>query len=464
MTQVVNFKAVKDEKTALQDYAQQNNIAFETWDLDSDIGLKVLQPFLQMGYINDPDFALSKSGTDIYVQMHRDDVIEGSLNIRYKAVSSLDFEINPHPEGEPKKQGEEVKLLSKVIREIPNRSIWIENILTSVLQGSSYNELIWTRAKDGMIVPKIISPLDKQRMVWSSVGELRIKTHEYLVHGAKIVPKSKAVKAGKIMVNQYNIDDATSATAQNLGFKFFGRGVGDALWRLYYIKYNTFGQASRLGERQATGIILLTVPKGTEEENTEISENILNMRKTGLLIQRTDPDNPEAYKIQYLEPSGQGKDFLIKLVNLCNDGIRSLILGQNLTAPGAAGSGTAGAKMVLRDVMLDIKISDIASVEGTCNKYLVPWIREFNPGVFDLSQPAPLFKLVYRKARDETLVVSRYDACSRYGIMVNAAELYENLNLQMPPDTPEWILLETKPANDVPEMTGTDLFGLKEAS
>lgn len=449
---------------AVDSFANQFDMPIRTieWGLGDDIGLQVLQPFLRAGFISDPDFALGKGGVDIYDDMLRDPIIRSTLGTRKRAVSSIDNKISPSTEegADNDIQQREATILTKIFSKIKYKTKLDDNILDDILRGSSYNEIIW-KASDNIVEGKIVNspektfPLNKQRMVWSPQGELRMLSLDSLVFGSRVKPKHKAVKAGKILVSHFDIDDTTSLSSDKAGYRFYGRGLGDSLWRSWYIKHHALMQSAIYGERYAKPMIIVRVPTGGDSTDSDnaILTRIQELRKQGVFILQVDPSNSDVYGIEYLEPNGTGAEYLLKLVTMMDDYIRMLILHQNLTSP--SGGGTQGKNVVLNDVRLDIKENDIQRLEEVYNEQLIPWIRIFNPHIFDLSQPAPVFSKVYRKTRDEQLTLQHTQMM--VGHTVRAVEFYDNMNYEMPPDTPEWITLESV-APQHPNMTGNDMF------
>jgi phage gp29-like protein len=450
-----------EEHNAMRDIADRYDMEFDTlkWGVDSDIGMRVLQPFLQQGYINDPDFAIGKSGIDIYAEMKRDPIIGASLNTRYKTVSSLDFSVDPHPDGDKDRQVEESKMLKKIIGNIKNRRVSVDNQMDAVMGGKAYGEIIWAFNKDNMIVPREIMPIDKQRIAYSNLGEMRLRTLHSPTLGEKVEPVDSKIKAGKIMTTTYNIDDANSYTGTNIGYKYHGRGLGDELWRYYFIKYNLFGQAAHYAERFAKPWIIVSLPKGENESAraSAIATEIRKQRRHGIIVNIVDKENPDAYKMTYMEAGNSGSQFMMEMVKYCDNTVITDILGQNLT--GAEGGGTYGKNAVLNDVRADIKISDISMVEDPYNVELIPWIRSFNPTYFDLSEPDPVYSLTWKKARDENLILSRYNFIAGKGIKVNTAQFYEDFGFKQPDGLEEWMLIEQGAATNMNGMTGNDLLG-----
>lgn len=130
-----------------------------------------------------------------------------------------------------------------------------------------------------------------------------------------------------------------------------------------------------------------------------------------------------------------------KLITLCDEFIDKVILGTTTRTTAAANNDSVSSP-THREVGTQLRDADAQDVAGVINRDLLrPWF-EFNRPHFGAEAKCPRLEptLAESPAPKERLEI--YEGAGRLGLWVMSKQLYTELGLEMPPDTPEVMKLK----------------------
>lgn len=358
-----------------------------------------------LAILPNPDEVLRKSGESqrVYDAIAADAHVMAERRAMKSSLSNLEFSVIPG--GEQAQDLAAAELCRSILKRKPslnnqwNDLLW--NMMQCVLRGMTVHEVIW-EYRDGALLPREIKDRPNRRFVFSTAGELRLRTKAQSSEGVPVEPY--VFLLSRHMPSERNP---------------YGEAVYSSCFWPYVFKHGGFKFFSKFCERFGFPWPIGKYPDGTDKkQQTEFARNLAQMVEAGVAV------IPQSSSVELLESKSSGQVVHQSLINACNAEISKAITSQTL-ATEIQGNGSRAASETHRDRERDVVAADRTIVEATMTE-LFQWITTLN---FPNAQP-PRFELYdtnsARKEEAELLDVAR-----GY-LKIPLAYAYERLQIPQP--------------------------------
>lgn len=346
--------------------------------------------------LQDTDFAISKND-DFYKKIERDAKIGSLWQTRRQSVVNADYEVF----SESGKHNDAAKVVKDMIDDIYDRETFIEDLTEAVLQGVTFQEIIWA-PRDGFLAPEIIEKKSKEYFTYNrhlddnnnAIGFCYRGDRRQHYPGKPLIPY-------KHLIAQYrpNLDNP------------WGSGIGERVYWTWFFKINALKIWLRFLERNTSP---LKIARYTSE--AQRSEIIKIMKRIG-----NDPNIavPQDMGFEVHDISGAAYQSFLQFVDqYCDQQLAQAILGQTLTsATSPKGGGAYALGQVHNEVREDLRKADLMFVNSKLNEGkhlgcsvsrfpgLIPSILHYNyPHRKDIDVKIRLF---WKKVKDKDKVLDR---------------------------------------------------------
>lgn len=298
--------------------------------------------------------ALKGNGSlKIYQEVLRDEQVKACFNQRVRAVISRPWEVRA---GGTKLQDKKAaEFVTEQLKKLAFDDI-TEKMLYGVFYGYAVAEAIW--AIDGStIVAKEIRVRDRVRFAFAPDMSLRLKTMQHPM--------------GEILPDRKFWHFCTGADHHD---EPYGLGLAHWLYWAVFFKRNGIKFWLTFLEKFGTPTAKGTYQPGTsDEEQDKLLNALRDIQNDSAVIM------PEGMTAELLEATRSGTADYKSLVELMDNAIAKVTLGQTASTQGTA--GRLGNDDLQGDVRLDIVKADADLVCMSFNNTIVRWLTEWNfPG------------------------------------------------------------------------------------
>ncbi len=286
----------------------------------------------------------------VYMEVMRDDEVKASFGQRVRAVISRPWEVTPG--GNKLIDKNAAKFVNKVIDNLKFDDL-TEKMLYGVFYGYSVSELIWAE-QDNQWVVTDIKVRDRRRFGFNPDMELRMKTMQNIMGEALPPYKFWSFNCGA----DHDDEPYGIGLAHWLYWPVFFKRNGIRFWLTFLEKFGT---------PTAKG----TYPAGTPETDQDALLNALRdiQNDSAFIV-------PEGMTAELLEASRSGTADYKGLVDIMNNAINKVIVGQTASSQGTP--GRLGNDDLQGDVRLDIVKADADLISMSLNATVVKWLVDFN--------------------------------------------------------------------------------------
>jgi len=372
--------------------------------------------------VPDPDYALRQDRA-IYEKMMRDPEIFADQRIRALAVAGLDWKINPghKPNEKPTEIDKHIaKDVEYSLTEVPRLNESFENMQMAILKGMSVTGMTWKYVR-GKWTYNYFYPVNKDRFCWTIKGQLRKLTRSSPVWGVPVVPYS-------FIPHVFNLDDGSFRNTSEAGYVFYGRGLADVLYHIFFFKTHALRFWLMWLERYG---IPTKVGTYTPPDDATMRNLMLNILKD--IRNNTEIALPagDGWKIDFLESADMGRRSFTEFVEeYCDKKIKLVYLGQTLTS-GTDGVGSLALGRVHENTFGRIILFDAQCLEDTLTTYLVKAFVDINYGK---QRWYPKFKFMFKEEKDVAAFVNIITQLSNVGIEISKQQVREYCSLDEPID------------------------------
>jgi len=380
-------------------------------------GIDRLFSTYMMGIVADPDFAKRKDPR-IYQRMLRDPVIYSALLVRQLTTAALPWDVESVDESE---EANQLALGYKQrLSQCRRLSETFQNMLEAILYGLSVIELMWKYTKIGYVVERTY-PVMKDRFTFTVNGELRLKTPSYPIRGVSL-------PFGKFIPHTHDIQDASFDKPDDAGYCFYGMGLADRLYHIFYFKMTAIRMWLKFLERHGSPFKIAYVREGGTAYDS-MKEILLALQNdTSIAIPGMKGEDVE---IETSRSGGGGAMTFAGFVSdYCDELITRAILGQTMvTSVPKVGSYALG--QVQESVLSRIVNFDKSGIEDTWNYYHVSYDMRFNvPNAPEELYPKLTFR--YREPLDVEMYLRVADGVRSMGLPISEQDVREATGFRTP--------------------------------
>lgn len=359
------------------------------------------------GYRLQYDEALKHSRTNAPL-MRNDPSLMHPLRARQMPTALLSWHIDPRDEQDERQQ-QAAKLIEGIVTHFPQFQQFRMHLLEGVWYGRAACEIRyrWDYSQPNPFGPRNrrLIPTghqyyqgDKIRFKWG--GDVGVMV-QAAYDGTKELTDwgyahfLTAEERECFVVHQHEPDDADYNDPLSAGAAH-GVGLRGRVYWPWWIKQQYLAQAMKYVERLANGFTIFYYDASNPSARAAMKEALENQdpNSYGLLVPRWGAGKDQN-GVERLEVSTASPQFILGLIaEICDDPIRKMILGQDLTsdtAPTGLGSGVAQAHS---DTLSKIVKYDAQNLEETLTTDLLTTLYKYNcPGVpvgrfkFDIDTP-----------------------------------------------------------------------------
>lgn len=289
----------------------------------------------------------------IYKEVLRDEQVKACFAQRIRAVISRPWDVKPG--GTALKDKKAAEWIREQINNLPFDDI-TEKMLYGVFYGYAVAEGIW--AVDGsFIVPAKIKVRDRTRFAFAPDMSLRLKTMQNM--NGEILPERKFWHF---------------CTGADHDDEPYGLGLAHWLYWPVFFKRNGIKFWLNFLEKFGTPTVKGTYQAGTsDEEQIKLLNALRDIQNDSAVIM------PEGMTAELLEATRSGTADYKSLIEVMDNAIAKVTLGQTASTQGTAGK--LGNDDLQGDVRLDIVKADADLVCMSFNNTIVKWLVEWNfPG------------------------------------------------------------------------------------
>jgi phage gp29-like protein len=395
-------------------------------------GLDKLFAFMADHIVPDPDIVLRRD-PKLYERISRDPQVHSVFNVRKLATATLDWELVPADEHEPVA----VALADECeqrLRQFPKFYEFLDNILEGVLRGLSLQELVWHFDHEtGAFLVRGSFPVNKDRVVITDMGDLRLKTPQNSYHGVPLKPY-------KYVPYVYDIEDASYADPMTTTRLYHGRGIADRLYYILYFKNNVLRFLLRALERNVSPQKILYVPPNDTTLQNKLMSILKALENDSTVVIPLDKSQQGT---QGIVDNAAGRSGVVAsqvfqrfIEEYCDRMITKVIVGQTLTTD-VPSVGSYSLGRVHEATFNKIVRRDSTSVADTLSSTLVAFDMQINrPGV--PKSLWPKFKFHFSDIVDIQMFLGAAQQLIQMGLSVSERQIREITGIKAPdPSEPQ---------------------------
>lgn len=296
----------------------------------------ILRGFVAHMILRASDLAIRRD-RDFQRQMANDPDVQSPLLLRQYATALLDWSIIPEDETHDT-QVEQAEFIENGIR--TNMRRWTDycrHLLEAIWYGSSACNVVYMRTSDG-IVPGQWIPIHPDTLAFSEWGQLGLRVSpnfdgdwSYSEEGP--VYLLKPVERAAVTLHVFNPTGPDYDIPEEARVMFGGKGMRHRLWYYWLMKQDALQGWADFVARYSSGIRVFRYPHSDLEAKNNIEEISRNLAPDATIILPEDPNNPEAYSFEIMDPGGTGRQTIhADLIQGYLAGkIKEMIIGQSAT-------------------------------------------------------------------------------------------------------------------------------------
>lgn len=297
---------------------------------------------LSSGILRNPSLAY-RLDRQLQKKMRCDPDVMAPLMDRQLSVALMDWDIVPADENDAQ-QVEAAARITEIIRHTPNLHDMMRHLLEAVWYGQSAVNPIYVRDGDSVrikhwypIHPDVLTVTEDNELGLRVGGRYQQKnpSEETVVGYESRVRILKDDERLAVVHFVFNRNGADFDDAYETAYPLSGRGLRDIVWYFWVLKQTVLQNWATYAERYAMGIRVGYYSTGNTGGKADMETVLRNLNGDVSAVLPRDPNNPEATKIEILEPSAGRADVYAKLVNdYLAAKIKELIIGQTATTEG----------------------------------------------------------------------------------------------------------------------------------
>ncbi len=286
----------------------------------------------------------------VYMEVLRDEEVKSAFAQRVRAVISRPWEVRPG--GDKLIDKKAAEFVKSVIGNL-NFDDLTEKMLYGIFYGYSVGETIWAEENARWVISNI-KVRDRRRFAFDPDMQLRMKTMQNML-GEELPPyKFWHFSAGA----DHDDEPYGIGLAHWLYWPVFFKRNGIRFWLTFLEK---FGTPTAKGE----------YPEGTSETQQDALLNSLRdiQNDSAIIV-------PHGMTVELLEATRSGTADYKSLVEMMNNSINKVIIGQTASSQGTP--GRLGNDDLQGDVRLDIVKADADLICMSFNSTVIKWLVDFN--------------------------------------------------------------------------------------
>ena len=320
------------------------------------------------GILEDPDYALKKDRR-IYERIERDPCVYSGIQVRALALAGRRWDMVPTEVGNER----QVKLAKEVTQKVKRVRRWAEcvrDMQDCLLRGLSVQEIQWKDSEYfGTKVPTQFHSVNKDRFVFDRLGKLRLRTRGNPVFG-------EPVPDFKFIPHTFNTSDGSWEAPEEAGYQYFGRGLADTLYHVFYFKMNALRFWLKYLERHGIPQKIMWHPPHAGAQADKIKTVLDNLQNSSVA---TIPGKKDEYEVEVIQHSSRATaGFEMFVENYCNRWITKVILGQELMTGVPSTGGNRALGDIQQNVFGWIINFDADCLQDTLQYTLIDYIRRLD--------------------------------------------------------------------------------------
>lgn len=286
----------------------------------------------------------------VYMEVMRDEEVKSSFSQRMRAVISRPWDVIPG--GKKMIDKKAAEFVKTVIDNLEFDEL-TEKMLHGVFYGYSVAEVIWAEQNNQWVISEI-KVRDRRRFGFNPDMQLRMKTMQHIMGEALPPYKFWSFNCGA----DHDDEPYGIGLAHWLYWPVFFKRNGIRFWLTFLEK---FGSPTVKG----------SYPSGTPDSDQDDLLNALRdiQHDSAFIV-------PEGMTAELLEATRGGTADYKSLVEIMNNAINKVIIGQTASSQGTP--GRLGNDDLQGDVRLDIVKADADLICMSLNATVVKWLVDFN--------------------------------------------------------------------------------------
>ena len=337
------------------------------------------------------------------------------------AVSGLDWEVLPGAQPGLEASSRQrfiADSVADIIKTIPRKAETFQNLSDAILKGLAVVGLIWQQKTNGLWCIRSTYPVNKDRFVFTTKGELRLLSKRNPLFGERVPPYS-------FVPHVFNQDDGSFWNTMEAGYVFYGRGLADVLYHIFFFKTHAMKFWLKWLERFGSPVWVGRYSPPTDDTMRELMLNLLKVLRGNSEI--AIPSG-EGWDLETKEPSAMSRSTFKDFVDdYADKKIAQVILGQTSTTE--AGEGGLALGKVHATTFGRIVAFDCQCLEDTVNMYLVRSIVDVN---FGPQEYYPMFKFRLQEDRNTPEFVSTLSQLVNLGVKIPLKYVYDYTGIPQP--------------------------------
>lgn len=337
-----------------------------------------------------------------------DDHINGTLELRRSAVTRLQTTVKP---GDDSSAAGDAAEAARTLVDAPWFRVAADNLLRSVFTQWAANEVIWQA--DGLAWNPIgVREVEPSRWWLSTDG----RPHFYRCLSRRIESDVVPAIAGKYMLMGAGISSMPGARAKVR-----------AVAKLWYLSRCDMTAWGTMIDQWGIPVVKISYPEGMAEGDLQtMVEKIWELAGRRIIAHKAGT-TVETEEVPDQSPHESFQVFYRRAVS-------RLLLGQDSSQMAIDGQKTGAT--LQGNVRDDVRDRDAALLADALNEtFFAPWCAwNFGPNV-----AAPQIKYTVRETRDPVQRVTVFKGARELGLRLLSQQVYGELDLEMPDDTPDVI-------------------------
>lgn len=315
--------------------------------------------------LTDSDFALKKDRL-AHQRMMRDCKILSSIRLRQMSTASRKLQFSPT---NGSMQADRAAAFCRDMWDRVRRPTEVLlNILDAIPYGASFQEITWVPdVKRFVHFSKDITPVNKDRFVFSLDGELCLRTPHDVVYGEKLPPRS-------FIHHRFDPEPPSFDLTSDESQLYFGRGVLDRLYPTFLWKILTLRLGFAYLDRLAFPIKVGRYPQNNQELKADLESLLQDMDHHRTVVF----PGGEGWDINLVQTPATGHNVSHDWIQYFDTAFAQVILGTTMMQEtGDRGSYALGA-VHNKSVFGAITEADSESLCDVVQNTWATWILELN--------------------------------------------------------------------------------------
>jgi hypothetical protein len=428
--------------------------------INSAFSFTALWNFVSRTYWSRSDEALRENFQNA-LAARRDAFIYELLRSRQLPVAELSDSIDVDDPEDPQ-QTEVAETLSHLIKRIPNFQQMKLNLLEALWFGKNGVQLTWDYINYGG--NKYLSVVDfadvqGDKIIWRYEDDVPgiLVNRNFSPPGAAIVMTDRGSALllttpywrDRFIIHAHEKSDSDYQFESQLAGRIKGVGLRDRCWFVYQLRLEILSWLTDALQRLGTnGMLIGYYDSGNTKAMNAMIEGLKILSRDNVVAMPNDVESKDIQRIDHIEPAGVAYDVLFKAVQYCDEILRRLVLGQNLSTESAATGLGSGVADFQKGTLQNILRFDAANLSQTLTDQLLGPLIRYNFGELDFH---PVFRLEI-EVRDMTARLETAKLLHDMGVDLSHKDLRE-LGGFREPDPEEIAELQARRMDELKQTT-----------